>query len=127
MCNLSDYIRGHTIPTDVPNVGINVFFFQVAITGGPDAEILKALISQQAKTGKYQIGNLFDGTEHSYIELGAMTGSPEEALCLMALGQHFNWWHVRTPQDVQVCTDSISLYQLAGQGYVTVKYGDITT
>lgn len=120
---LHDYLQAHTAVTeqvDAPQHA-DVGFFRVAATDTPDGEQLRALLRANAAAGEYAQVDVFDGHEHSYLELGAWLGSQDAALRLMGLGELLGLWQLLTPR--KMLKDSVpeeTLQQLAGAGYITI-------
>lgn len=82
---------------------------------------LKDLI-QRNRRGEFCEVDLFDGREHSYIELGAWIGDQGLAMKLMGLGASLGFWKLLTPRGVfgGLITDA-QAEQMAGQGLISIK------
>lgn len=111
-------IRGE----DKPMTGhtIDMFFFDVCVKKPPNVDMFRKLITEHK--GEHCDANLFDGQEHSYIELGGWIGSQEVALRFMGLGVLLGLWDVMHPVNMLQLerTDPLA-QQLAGSGLVCVQ------
>jgi hypothetical protein len=118
---LHQYLQEHAQPADEQAQGPDVadlVFFKVQRTGG-DPETLAALVRQTK--GEFAEVDVFDGKEHSYIELGAWLGSQEAALLLMGLGSTMGLWQLLSPYSM--LGDSITAdvaRNMAGYGLLTI-------
>ena len=66
--------------------------------------------------------DVFDGKEHSYIEIGYWIGDQGVALQYMALGALLGIFHVLTPTSVLgLKKDNLLAQALMGQGFVQVR------
>lgn len=134
---LIDYITRHTVrgactcgrcADAVANPGqhqpaghtADLIFFKVSAKDNPDTEKLRELI--KAQKGEFNDCNLFDGRDHSYIEIGGWIGDQGLALMLMGLGSVLGLWKLLTPRTVlgAACTDELA-QSMAGAGYVTIQ------
>ena len=97
----------------------DLVFFKVAAQDNPDAAALRKLIEDN-KTGEFNNVDMFDGKEHSYLEVGGWIGSQDLALRLMGLGTVLGLWQLLTPKVVLPdCPDDKAM-EMAGMGMVTV-------
>jgi hypothetical protein len=130
--DLANYVQEHAIRgtctcgecVDRPEVDsqptghtADVVFFQVA-NKGADTEELRTLITA-AKEGEFGNIDLFDGKEHSFIELGGWIGSQDVALTLMGLGTVLNLWKLLTPKTFGLPQDVAM--KMAQVGLVTIR------
>ena len=131
---LRDYVQRHTQrgactcgrcadapenPSEKQPVGhtCDMFFFEVAAKGEPDAETLRKLL--QGHTGVHCDCDPLDGSEHSYMEVGGWIGDQGAALQLMGLGVLLDLWNVLTPRMLPGLPDSL-MQMMAGQGMVSI-------
>jgi len=98
----------------------DVHFFKVARKGEPTAEKLRELVIGTREQGEFVASlDLFDGQEHSYIELGGWIGDQGQAL-----GYLMGLWKLNTPKSL--LGDLISAEtadNLAGRGMITIQAG----
>lgn len=97
----------------------DMIFFKVAAKDNPDAAELKTLVA--AHEGEYGPVDLFDGKDHSYLEVGGFVGDQGLALQLMGLGTVLGLWRLLTPRTVFHIEDDKLAMQMAGAGYVSVQ------
>lgn len=100
----------------------DMIFFKVKAKEGANSSELKKLV-QDSVEGTFTNINMFDGKEHSFIEVGAWIGDQGTALILMGLGSLLGLWNLLTPKTM-LPTGSASdemLKQMAGAGYITVQ------
>lgn len=97
----------------------DLVFFKVAQTNivSTDAETLRQLV-QNNKQGEFGDLDLFDGNEHSYIEIGGWFGDQGMALRLMGLGVLLGLWDIMTPRMLPIPEEMVQ--QMAGLGMVSV-------
>lgn len=99
----------------------DVIFFEVSARPGADAETLRALLRENFR-GEYGDVNVFDGSDHSYMELGGWIGDQGLALMLMGLGAVLGVWKLLTPKTLLGNSAPKDIVQgLAGQGFVLVR------
>jgi hypothetical protein len=97
----------------------DMIFFKVVAVKDPKAEELRELIKNHESP--YGPIDLFDGKEHSYLEVGGFVGDQGLALRLMALGSLLGLWKLMTPRTILGATLPEDLVQkMAGVGYVTI-------
>ena len=97
----------------------DLVFFEVRAVGDPSAEELRGLISEE---GEFTDVDLFDGEEHSYMEVGGWIGSQNYALMLMGLGSLLGLWKLLTPKNMLGSLISVEMaMQMAATGMVTIK------
>lgn len=113
--SLSEYISAHVTSGEQ----IDMIFFKLDIINEPDSEILRSLIIEQK--GCFCEVDLFDGKEHSYIELGSWIGDQGQALNLMGLGSALGLWKLLTPRSLMPFLEEDLIQQMAGQGMVTIQ------
>ena len=122
MRELVEFIRNHVsnIEKDSPaEFHADLFFFKILVVGDPSAERLTELIKNSEK-GEFCDVDMFDGKEHSYIEVGGWIGDQTLALQLMGLGFHLKLWKLFTPNMMPV-PDQIKS-QMAGKGLISVVH-----
>lgn len=107
---------------------VNNGFFDVALNpeiDNPNADMVKQLCTNHKPSFGPNI-DLFDGEEHSYIEIGGWLGDQGLALMLMGLGAILGMWELLTPDTILGDTISQALkQQMAGMGMVTIKANSI--
>lgn len=98
----------------------DLIFFKVSATGNPNVEELTAAI--KAHKGEYGEVDLFDGKEHSYLEIGGWIGDQGAAMMLMGLGAILGLWQLLTPRTVlgPSIPDDLVM-QMAQAGMVTIQ------
>lgn len=129
MTTLVDFIQQHvrrSDPNDQPEGHTaNLVFFEVALKDADDREAIKTEFERLVREQKPVFGepvDLFDGDEHSYIELGGWIGDQGLALMTMGAGQILGSWDLLTPLNVlKLPADDPLTQQIAGMGMVTVK------
>jgi len=124
---LAKYVRNHAVRgtcncgkcidhpgTDYQPEGhtADLVFFKVANNGG-DTETLRQLVVA-AQEGEYCNVNLFDGSEHNFLELGGWIGDQGLAMMLMGLGSVLGLWSLVTPKMLGM-PDDMAL-EMAGNG-----------
>lgn len=127
MSDLINYINSHTQRgscecgrcIDAPEEAVqpkghtaDLIFFKVCAINDPQPEDLRSLIEAEES-------NLFDGEEHSYLEVGGWIGDQGLALTLMGLGSLLGLWNLLTPRIFNLSEDLVQ--QMAGQGYISVQ------
>ena len=93
-------------------------FFKMAAANNPSKDELTVLI--KSHRGNYNEVDLFDGKEHSYIEIGGWIGDQGLALMLMGLGEILGIWRLMTPKTIFKNFPEDMQMEMAGNGYVTV-------
>ncbi len=127
---IADYIDKHTgrlcascaeKETKEPNAKTaNLVFFKMAAVGDPKAEDLRELVKKYESP--YGPIDLFDGNEHSYLEIGGLFGDQGLALRIMGLGHILGLWQLLTPRSILGPTLPADLEErMAGVGYITIK------
>jgi len=96
----------------------DVHFFKVRANEDADAETLRSLVTNHI--GEFNRVDLFDGTEHGYMELGGWIGDQGLALTLMGLGKVLGLWDLMTPRSMGITDEGLAA-SMAGGGMVTVK------
>jgi hypothetical protein len=123
---LIDYVRDHAaIIQGTPPEGsmaiADTMFIKVAIdrtNGEPNKDELEALI--KANKGEFCEIDLFDGKEHSYIEIGGWIGDQTDALLLMGLGNLLGLFKLLPPNNLMPFLPQAMRDQMAGMGMVSV-------
>lgn len=126
MTELHNYIQSHTatMPGDTAPAGqkaVQLIFLDVVASETADADTLRKLV--RAHKGEHLEVDVFDGQEHSYIELGAWLGSQHHALALIGLGTHLGLWNLLSPRTM-LPAGMLSPEQekeLAGRGLISVQ------
>lgn len=96
----------------------DLVFFEVAATGNPDADELRRLVDENGLPGY----DLFDGHEHSFIEIGGYIEDQGVGLRLMGLGTLLGLWKLLTPKNVMGDTiDKEMCMKMAETGLVTIQ------
>ncbi len=95
----------------------DVYFFEVALVEGADKDVLRKLV--ESHRGEFAECNLFDGKEHSYIEVGAWIGDQGLALILIGMGFLLGLWRLVTPKMLPGLPKEL-MDQMAGQGMVSI-------
>jgi hypothetical protein len=146
MQEIYDYLSRHVRQVAVSEEeGIDLIFFKVQIVGEPSSEKLRKLVQdnlvrlaedergpdagdlkeiiEDNEEGEFEKVNLFDGKEHSYIQVGAWIGDQGAAMGLMALGTHLGLWDLLTPMTVLgriFDRDDPMVMQMAGMGMISI-------
>jgi hypothetical protein len=99
----------------------DLMMFKVAAKPEANAETLKKLAAEHH--GDFGECNVFDGKEHSYIELGGWIGDQGLALMFMGLGHLLGLFDLLTPRTMlpKGAVPDEMMMQMAGAGYVTIK------
>ena len=123
MTPLNNYIQAHALrlprESDIPEA-VDVVHFKVVAKPSADAETLRELIDQH--DGEFGFVDIFDGGEHSYIELGGWLGDQGAALTLMGMGTHLGLWQLLSPKTVLGnLVDAETEARLAGQGLICIQ------
>ena len=101
----------------------DVVFFKVQTTNNADAGELRRLI-EGVQHGEFCDVNLFDGSEHNYLELGGWIGDQGQALVLMGMGYVLGLWDLLTPRSLfpPNLIDDDMVRQMAGSGLITIRH-----
>lgn len=94
----------------------DLYFFQVAKRGEPDAERFRELLREHR--GVFCECDPTDGQEHGYMELGGWIGDQGLAMQMMGLGALLGVWRLITPKLLPLPKEIQD--QLAGAGMVVV-------
>jgi hypothetical protein len=97
----------------------DLIFFKVCAKGNPDPEKLRQLI----KAHRMAFGpcDLFDGQEHSYLQVGGWIGDQGLALQLMGLGSILGMWRLMTPRNmIPGISDDLAML-MAQNGLVSIQ------
>jgi hypothetical protein len=123
MDELRSFVNAHTlrIPTtqECTEPNLDIAFFKVSTVNNPSPDELKRLVEAN-KEGVHCDVDLFDGKEHSYLEVGGWIGDQGYALTLMALGHLLGLWKCLTPKIMMPFLDDETVMQMAGAGYISV-------
>lgn len=122
MSELVDYVRKYAqMATRSEDArGTDVYFFVVQAAPGASGQVLRDLIRKHQ--GEFCAVDLFDGEEHSYIEVGGWLGSQEVALGLIGLGTELELWKLLSPRTMLSRKVPAELEErLAGQGYISLQ------
>lgn len=124
MSALRSYIEKNVtrVPPGTDPNATNVVFFSVLANLEADAPTLRALIA--GHVGEFGDVDVFDGKDHSYIELGGWLGDQGAALDLIGLGTQLKLWTLLSPRTVfkDAMTDELE-QQMAGSGYISLQAG----
>jgi hypothetical protein len=131
MKHLIDYISDYTVvdERDATNgfrqtgripPGADLVLCRVWAESGADAERLREMVRAN-KEGEFVNVDLFDGEEHSYLELGAWIGDQRTALRLMGLGALLGLWELLTPFTVVGDMDREKAIRMARLGIVGIR------
>lgn len=98
----------------------DLIFFKVALKDGARTKELKEIL--KTHRGVFNEADIFDGQEHSYLELGGWAGDQGMALMLMGAGSLMGLWKLMTPRTIlgDDCDDA-TVKNMAGSGYVTIR------
>ena len=122
MSLIHEYLQANAVCMERGNADIaavDVVFFKVLKKDTADAAQLAVLVREHS--GAYGDIDLFDGKEHSYINIGAWLGSQQDALALIGLGTSLGLWQLLSPKtglgpDIDESTERL----LAGKGLVSM-------
>lgn len=118
MTALRNYVLSHAVKC-TPAEGADVVFFAVKELADATAAGLREVVTAHRSNG--DVPDLFDGREHSYIEIGAWLDDQGLALVLMGLGARLGLWTLLTPRNMLTADASeAQKLELAGQGLVTI-------
>jgi hypothetical protein len=125
MNDLIEYIDQHALTGPAKDGEADVIFFGVTAINGATKEDLRAAIIKAGIKGAFATVDLFDGQEHTYIEIGGWIGDQGFALKLIGLGAAVGLWELLTPRtvlgDIPQMTDELANH-MAGMGYVSLQY-----
>jgi hypothetical protein len=99
---------------------VNLTFFKVAGKESPDAEELRELIKDHKPVFGDDI-DLFDGNEHSYLEIGGWIGDQGVAIMLIGLGRIVGLWSALTPDTLMPDLSEALKMKMAQSGLVSLK------
>ena len=124
MSPLADYIEKNTRclarEDSSPEAAVDVVFFKVAPDPKADARTLRDLVLNHS--GDWGKVDVFDGGEHSFIELGGWLGSQGHALRLIGLGTHLGLWTLLSPRTVlKDLVDDETEQLLAQRGLISLQ------
>jgi hypothetical protein len=119
---LVEYVRKYAqmVPRSDDARGTDVYFFTVTAAPGASGVVLRDLIGKHQ--GVFGAVDLFDGNEHSYIEVGGWVGMQEVALALIGLGTELELWKLLSPRTMLSRKVPADLEErLVGQGYLSLQ------
>lgn len=91
----------------------DLIFFQMA-NNGADRETFEQM-------ARDQYPHWFDGSGHSYLEMGGDMGDQGVALLTMGLGSLLGVWQLQTPAFLAQMIGDEGVMRMAGAGYITIK------
>lgn len=100
---------------------VNMYFFDVSVKNNPDANEFTRLIKEHH--GAFNEVDVFDGNEHTYMELGGWFGDQGFAMQFMALGKILGLWEIMHPGmilDVNNPEEKLLADKMAGLGMVSL-------
>jgi len=98
---------------------VDMFFFDVSAKNNPNVDTFRKLISEHQ--GAWGEVNVFDGQEHSYIELGGWIGDQGLAMQFMGLGWILGLWQVAHPVNMLGFERNDPMaQQMAGMGLLSI-------
>jgi hypothetical protein len=120
---LFDYVQNHTSADskeiDVAEPYADLVFFRVRTKNSPDVDMLKMLIAEQK--GDQVDLNIFDGKEHSYIEIGGWIGDQGVAMRFMGMLSLMEMATLMTPLNMLPGLPDDLAVKMAQQGFITIK------
>lgn len=102
--------------SDLTKHTADMIFFNVCLKNDPSAQVLRKILANNDNLFK-----LFDGEEHSYLEVGAWVGDQGLALMLMGAGSLLGLWTLMTPRTMLPGLDDDIIMAMAGNGMVSIK------
>lgn len=128
MGTLREFLSGMTFdPADLNHpeavTVVDMVFFKVAVNPLATEKSVRQAIAQHQTESAEGYLNLFDGREHSYIEIGAWAEDQGLALKLMALGSALGMWKLLTPKTVlpMLNLSEEDTLRIARRGLVTIQ------
>ncbi|MFK4136545.1 hypothetical protein ACI2KR_30395 [Pseudomonas luteola] len=121
MQELINYIQENSVVSlaSIEN-GVDMAF--MFVKAGPDVTAQSLRSALASALSEPEAPDLFDGHEHSYIELGAWLDSQSVALMLMGMGEDVGLWKCYTPSTVlKIDNRSDQGKMLAAKGLVTIR------
>jgi hypothetical protein len=135
--SLADYVLAHTErgtctcgkcfdapenPKEKQPTGhtVNLTFFKVAAKGVGESSKDEFLSLVQLEYPKW-----LDGKEHNYLEVGADMGDQGIGLMTIGLGHLLGVWTALSPDTMIPSLPEDLKQQMAGRGYVSLKYENI--
>ena len=101
---------------------VDLIFFEVCLRDKPDADFLRTMIQANVE-GSHCNVDLFDGEEHSYLELGSWIGDQGLAMLLMGMGSLLGLWKRLTPKTIfGSMLDDETVTKMAGMGMVAIQH-----
>jgi hypothetical protein len=99
----------------------DMIFFEVSAKPTASAEKLKELVQGNVQ-GSHCDVDLFDGKEHSYLEIGGWIGDQGLAMMLMGLGSLLGLWKLLTPKTMlpKGIPDTL-VQEMAGRGLIVIQ------
>ena len=92
----------------------DLIFFEVTKSEDADADTYRALVETEYP-------HWLDGSEHSYMEIGANVGDQGLGMMAMGLGSLLGLWALITPKALGVSEELV--VQMAGMGMVSIMVG----
>lgn len=94
----------------------DLIFFKVAQNFAGDADVgaFRALVEEEYP-------HWLDGTEHSYLEIGADVGDQGLALMTMGLGELLGVWKLLTPESIMPFLGRDLKLRMAQTGMITIR------
>lgn len=96
---------------------VDMVFFKVGLSGEPSAEEFRSLTA--GHRGDYGDVDPFDGSEHSFLDLGGWIGDQGLAMQYMALGALLGVFELLTPARLGIEDPDLAM-KMAEHGFVTV-------
>lgn len=119
---LREFVLKHTAKVELGQGDVDIEFFGVKVIGEPDAAELTKLVTG-SKAGEFGTDfNLFDGAEHSYLNLGGWIGDQGLSMQLMALGKYLAIWDLMTPTSILPMMPLELRQKMAEQGMITIVH-----
>ena len=132
---LGEYVLNHTVRGDCqcgkcidaaedpkqPDTGhtADLIFFHVALRNDPSREDFIKEIREH--DGEFCEVDVFDGNEHSYLEIGAWIGDQGLAMQFMGLGHLLGMWDLLTPNTIMPDFPDELKMRMAENGLVAIK------
>jgi hypothetical protein len=121
IAKLREFVINHTVKVTLGAGDVDIEFFGVKVIEEPSKEELLELVTN-SKEGEFGTSfDLFDGEEHSYLNLGGWIGDQGLAMQLMALGKYLAIWDLMTPTTMLPMMPLELRQKMAGSGMITIK------
>lgn len=126
MTELLDFVKNHVDVLSTEDAAkvedktkvADLIMFHVRVKDSPDAEKFRELIKGHQQ-GVFNNVDVFDGKEHSYLELGGWTGDQTSALMLMGLASLLGLVNLITPRLLPGIPEEM-VRNMAGAGFITI-------